>query len=99
MKLIDYEELMKNIEQDLEVEVTGRENARAVKVMMKDIYSDVKNSPIVVDLIRCRECTWYGIEELKKDGSVDERFKPSFCYLWRSEMDAEGYCSYAKREL
>lgn len=51
----------------------------------------------VGELIRCRECTWYGIAELKKDGSVDERFKPSFCYLWRSEMDADDYCSYAER--
>lgn len=46
-RLIDLDELIQNIEADMEVSVTGRENMEAVKNMMEDIYDDVINSPAV----------------------------------------------------
>lgn len=51
----------------------------------------------VGELIRCKDCDLYGIYEMKKDGSVDMRYKPSWCFLWRASMKAKDYCSYAVR--
>jgi hypothetical protein len=50
------------------------------------------------ELIRCKDCDWYGIVELKQDGTVDMRHKPSWCFLWRSAMNVDDYCSYAVRK-
>lgn len=51
----------------------------------------------VGELIHCKDCDLYGIYEMKKDGSVDMRYKPSFCFLWRASMNAKDYCSCAVR--
>ena len=48
-------------------------------------------------LVRCKDCDWYGIAELKQDGTVDMRYKPSWCFLWRSAMNADDYCSCSVR--
>ena len=49
------------------------------------------------ELIRCKECFWYITNELKQDGTVDKRYKPSFCELRRKYMPTDGYCSEAER--
>ena len=49
------------------------------------------------ELIRCRDCFWYITNELKQDGTVDKRYKPSFCNLRRKYMPENGYCSEAER--
>ena len=51
----------------------------------------------VVEVVRCRDCKWYGIYELKKDGSLDRRYKPSFCYLYREHHEESWYCADAER--
>jgi hypothetical protein len=48
------------------------------------------------ELIRCKSCTWYITVELKADGTVDKRFKPSFCQLLREYMSENDFCSLAK---
>ena len=45
------------------------------------------------ELIRCKECFWYRIAELKADGSTDKRYKPSWCGFWKSYMNPNDYCS------
>ena len=52
-----------------------------------------------IEVIRCKDCDWYGIVELKKDGTVDMRYKPSWCFLWRAPMNAGDYCSVAVRRI
>lgn len=51
----------------------------------------------VVEVIRCKDCKWYGIDELKKDGSLDRRYKPSACYLYREHHEESWYCADAER--
>lgn len=60
--------------------------------------TDITDSMDYVKVIRCKDCDWYGIVELKQDGTVDMRHKPSWCFLWRSAMNVDDYCSYAVRE-
>ena len=54
----------------------------------------IRRQPV---LIRCRDCFWYITNELKQDGTVDKRYKPSFCNLRRKYMPENGYCSEAER--
>ena len=70
-----------------------------------DDFADGENSFVdwkiqtadVVEVVRCRDCKWYGIDELKKDGSLDRRYKPSVCYLYREHHEESWYCADAER--
>lgn len=46
-RLIDLDELIQNIEADMEVSVTGKENMEAVKKMMENVYEDIMESPVI----------------------------------------------------
>lgn len=50
-----------------------------------------------VPVIRCKDCERYEIVQLKKDGTDDRRYKPTWCTLWRSYMSENDFCSYAER--
>lgn len=50
------------------------------------------------ELIRCKDCKWYEIAHLKKDGTDDRRFKPTWCTLWRAQMSEDDFCSKAERK-
>ena len=47
MKLIDRDELLRNIEADIDISVTGVRNMEAVKCCLQNILDDVKESPVV----------------------------------------------------
>lgn len=50
------------------------------------------------ELVRCKDCFWYEIVQLKQDGTEDRRYKPSWCSLWREDMNEMDFCSYGKRD-
>ena len=56
--LIDRDELLRNIEADIDISVTGVRNMEAVKCCLQNILDDVKESPVVdaLPVIRCRDC-------------------------------------------
>lgn len=49
------------------------------------------------EIVRCKDCEWYEIAYLKKDGTDDRRYKPTWCTLWRAEMSEEDFCSAGTR--
>ena len=51
----------------------------------------------VVEVVRCKDCKWYEINELKKDGSEDKRFNPSFCMLHSRTHKSDYYCADGER--
>ena len=51
------------------------------------------------ELIRCKDCWWYEIWEMKSDETPDRRYKPTWCDLWRTHMNAEDFCSYGKKDV
>lgn len=51
----------------------------------------------VVDVVRCRDCKWYEINELKQDGTEDRRFKPSVCMLAGQRRKPMYYCADGER--
>ena len=51
----------------------------------------------VVEVVRCRDCRWYEINELKSDGTEDKRYKPSICVLHSRIFRDNYYCADGER--
>lgn len=89
IRLIDRDELLRNIEADIDISVTGARNMEAVKCCLQNILDDVKESPVVdaVEVIRCRDCKWY-----YRGGAT--------CMFWdgANNMCGDDYCSRAERK-
>lgn len=51
----------------------------------------------VVEVVRCRDCRWYEINELKSDGTEDKRYKPSVCVLHSRIFRDNYYCADGER--
>ena len=49
------------------------------------------------ELILCKDCRWYTINELKKDGTDDRRYKPSYCLRHGMHMDEDWFCADGER--
>lgn len=60
---------------------------------------DILRMPIadVVEVVRCKNCKWYGVNEVKKDGTIDMRYKPSFCYLYNKSHEEFYFCADGER--
>ena len=52
---------------------------------------------IVGELVRCRDCRWYEIYQLKQDGTDDRRYNPSYCTLFRHRFKPDWYCADGER--
>ena len=64
------------------------------------IWVDDQNkekSKYVQELVRCKDCRWYEINELKSDGTEDKRYKPSLCVLHSRSFRDSYYCSDGER--
>lgn len=55
MNLIDRDELLRTVERDADVNVTGRKNAEEVKRVLQTIYDDIKDSPVQMRWIPVNE--------------------------------------------
>lgn len=51
-----------------------------------------------VEVVRCKDCIWYEIYELKKDGTVDRRYKPSYCTLYEHSQEPDYFCADGTRK-
>ena len=48
-------------------------------------------------VVLCRDCKWYQIDELKKDGTEDKRYKPSVCVLAKQRREPNHFCADGER--
>ena len=48
-------------------------------------------------VVLCRDCKWYQIDELKKDGTEDKRYKPSVCVLAEQRREPNHFCADGER--
>ena len=60
--------------------------------------SAIKSIPAadVVPVVRCKDCKWYEIRELKKDGTDDRRYKPSLCMRTGQTRKSTHFCADGK---
>lgn len=85
IRLIDKDELLRTLEQDINVSVTGAENMEAVKRCLQEVLDDVRNSPEVdaVTVTRCKDCEcWRG--------------NGKYCDYDMSGLE-DDYCSWGKK--
>lgn len=47
----------------------------------------------VREVVYCKDCKWYEINELKKDGTEDRRYKPSVCMLAEQRREPNHFCA------
>jgi hypothetical protein len=47
----------------------------------------------VQELVRCKDCRWYEIYQLKQDGTDDRRYSPSYCTLFRHNFKPDWFCA------
>lgn len=50
-------------------------------------------------VVRCKECKWYEIAQIKRDGTDDERYKPSVCVrdTYAKSRNADWFCADGER--
>ena len=56
-------------------------------------YPGTIKQEIVQALVRCRDCRWYEIYKLKKDGTEDRRYKPEYCALYSRKFPDDYFCA------
>lgn len=51
------------------------------------------------EIIRCKDCKYYEIAQIKKDGTDDKRYKPSICVKWKygKSRKPDCFCADAER--
>lgn len=60
-------------------------------------YPGAIQQEIVGELVRCKDCQWYEIYQLKKDGTDDRRYKPSYCVNLSYQTRPDWYCADGER--
>lgn len=51
----------------------------------------------VVEVVRCKDCYWFIVNETKADGTTDKRYKPTWCTYHNGYMNDDDFCSYGER--
>lgn len=60
-------------------------------------YPGTIKQEIVGELVRCKDCRWYEIYKLKKDGTEDRRYNPEFCDLYCRIRPDDYFCADGER--
>ena len=63
-----------------------------------DDFKDLVEEFPTTEVIQCKDCVYYEIWELKKDGTEDRRYKPKVCILYARLHDKNWYCADAIRK-
>lgn len=94
MRLIDADELIKEINNRCESAIKWGKNAIAdhneeIKIRAEQTIATfceasltAKKMPTIdaVEVVRCKDCRWFN-DRLKRDGTEDNRYAPSICTL------------------
>ena len=89
LRLIDADELM---------EKSWDADCRIGYVQVVDV-GDILEAPTIdaVEVVRCRDCKYYEIYQLKKDGTDDRRYKPSYCLSLSFHPNPKWFCADGER--
>ena len=90
MRLIDADALKEAIEHS-----RGKNSIYA-----QFVRAYVKNAPTIdaAPVVRCKECKWYVRSMIKQDGTLDERYKPDWCDLYRKVREETYFCADGERK-
>ena len=63
-----------------------------------DLQTCIEKLPSAqLQIIRCRDCKWYEIYQLKKDATDDRRYKPSYCVNLAFHASPDWFCADGER--
>lgn len=64
-----------------------------------DAVADSAPTVDAVEVVRCKDCKWYEISQIKRDGTDDKRYKPSVCVrgTYATLREADWYCADGER--
>lgn len=65
---------------------------------LMDEKHGIKTGIDVRSVVLCRDCKWYEIDELKKDGTEDRRYKPSVCMLAEQRREPNHFCADGEKK-
>lgn len=66
---------------------------------MRHDYMDGEDILTVVSkLVRCKDCEWYVRSMIKQDGTLDKRYKPDWCDLYRRVREETYFCADGERK-
>lgn len=57
----------------------------------------LKKLPSAAEVVRCRDCKYYEIYQLKKDGTEDRRHRPSYCVILSYKTRPDWFCADGER--
>ena len=104
-RLIDADNLVEVLDEELEDRVKGETiYTNALKsIFLVGFAKQVINDAPTVDaepVVRCKDCKWYEIEQLKRDGTDDKRYKPSVCVIgkYAKPRKEDWYCADGERK-
>ena len=60
--------------------------------------NDVQDSD-VMEVVRCKECKYYGNDRLKRDFTEDKRYKANTCFIgkYAKHRDPDWFCADGER--
>ncbi len=60
----------------------------------------MRNAPTIdaVPVVRCKDCRWYVRSMIKQDGTLDKRYKPDWCDLYRRVREEMCFCADGERK-
>ena len=78
---------------------TDSDYQRGIAVGMSLAKIAIEEVPTVdaVEVVRCRNCRWYVVNELTKKYEIDKRRKPSFCELYGRYREENWFCADGER--
>lgn len=71
----------------------GEEKRVSEYIVKETGYPGAVKQEIVQELVRCKDCRWYEIYQLKKDGTEDRRYNPEFCDLYNRIRPDDYFCA------
>lgn len=91
MVLIDKAALLNKIATEVHYD---SEHSLEMYAKMLSLINDAPDG-----VVRCKDCKWYEIEQIKRDGTDDKRYKPSVCVIgvYAEPRKADWYCADGER--
>lgn len=95
MRLIDADALKEELN-NWAVDLTKSKFPHYIK---DDADCIIDTAPTVdaVPVVRCKDCEWYVRSIIKQDGTLDKRYKPDWCDLYRRVREETYFCADGER--
>lgn len=96
MRLIDADALIEKSLRDANCYMDNND----IKHGYHNVQCLIYDAPTIdaVPVVRCKDCLWYVRSMIKQDGTLDERYKPDWCDLYRRGREETYFCADGERK-